>query len=447
MRVRGNTLIPTSIFGRFSILCAILRQLHLILQIRFFPLSSPELPLLQPDVFFVDQLSAGLPFLRLADPHARVFFYCHFPDLLLAHGRDRIWKRLYRAPFDALERLSMAFAHAIAVNSDFTKSIVARTWPSLARGRELRTVYPCVDITAVEEVGQEGRGRSAPKGEEEQPPWGGKPFLLSINRFERKKDVALAIRAFAGLPADRRRGARLVVAGGYDSRVPENVAYHRELEALAAELGLTSRTAGAMTTALAEVPASEGAGAGGDDDVDVLFLLSVPNKLKELLLRHARLLVYTPANEHFGIVPLEAMLRGVPVLAADTGGPVETVVDGRTGWLRDPGDAAAWTAVMERALHGLPEAERAAMARAAAQRVREGFGQDHMAERLDGVLDELVDAAPVPGAGGAEMWIGIAAVALATTVWGALAAVVMFWIFRFPGAATGDPGRVVWAER
>ena len=96
--------------------------------------------------------------------------------------------------------------------------------------------------------------------------------------------------------------------------------------------------------------------------------------------------------------------------------------------MRDPGDAAAWTAVMERALHGLPEAERAAMARAATQRVREGFGQDHMAERLDGVLDELVDAAPVPGAGGAEMWIGIAAVALATTVWGALAAGLMFWL-------------------
>ena len=137
------------------------------------------------------------------------------------------------------------------------------------------------------------------------------------------------------------------------------------------------------------------------------------------------------------------MLRGLPVLAADTGGPVETVVEGETGWLRDAGDAAAWTAVMERALHGLPAAERAAMARAAARRVRDGFGQDRMAERLDAVLDGLLDAAPAPGAGRAELWIGVAAVALATTLWGALAAAVLFWLF----GSAGDGGRVVWAER
>ncbi|KLU81704.1 mannosyltransferase, partial [Magnaporthiopsis poae ATCC 64411] len=60
VRVRGNTLVPPSILSRFSILCAILRQLHLILQISLF---SDELAQLRPDAFFVDQLSAGLPLL------------------------------------------------------------------------------------------------------------------------------------------------------------------------------------------------------------------------------------------------------------------------------------------------------------------------------------------------------------------------------------------------
>ena len=452
---------PPSILSRFSILCAILRQLHLILQIRFLPITSPELLLLQPDAFFVDQLSAGLPLLRLADPHARVFFYCHFPDLLLAQGRHRLWKRLYRVPFDALELWSMRLAHAIAVNSDFTRSIVARTWPSLVRDRELHTVYPCVDIDveergdAEEERGRKGQRRRGKKGTREgndkdnngdDAPWGGKPFLLSINRFERKKDVALAIRAFAGLPPDRRGGTRLVVAGGYDSRVAENVAYHRELEALAAELGLSSRTAGAMTTALFEMPADDGDGA---NEADVVFLLSVPGKLKELLLRHARLLVYTPANEHFGIVPLEAMLRGCPVLAADTGGPVETVVDGVTGWLRDPRDVPAWSAAMDRVLHALSAAERAEMGRAGARRVRAGFGQEKMAERLDAVLDDLLDRAPAPGsasspAAAAEIWSGVAFVALGTMLWGLFVAGAMFWFF---GAGVREAEKVVWAER
>src|SRR6187551_2897218 len=94
VRVRGNTFL-----SRFSIFCAILRQLHLILQISL----TRELAGLRPSAFFVDQLSAGLPLLWLLQPRVPVFFYCHFPDLLLVRGRARWWKRLYRLPFDALE--------------------------------------------------------------------------------------------------------------------------------------------------------------------------------------------------------------------------------------------------------------------------------------------------------------------------------------------------------
>ena len=50
--------------------------------------------------------------------------------------------------------------------------------------------------------------------------------------------------------------------------------------------------------------------------------------------------MYTPAREHFGYVPLEAMAAGRPVLAVDDGGPTETVVDGETGFLRPPSPAA-----------------------------------------------------------------------------------------------------------
>ncbi|KAI8955993.1 hypothetical protein F4801DRAFT_527608 [Xylaria longipes] len=363
VRVRGNTVIPPSILGRFSILCAILRQLHLILQIYF----TSELSGLNPDAFFVDQLSAGLPLLQYLYPRGRIFFYCHFPDLLLAQGRQKWWKRLYRVPFDFWEQWSMSFADAIAVNSNFTKGVVSRTWPALARQKELWTVYPCVDT------------KSKPRNPDDKPLWNGMKYVLSINRFERKKDIALAIKAFAGLSRQQRAGVRLAVAGGYDPRVAENVGYHNELVKLAESLGLKNMTVKTPQTAQA-VPR----------DVEVLFLQNVTNMLKEMLLSSARILVYTPANEHFGIVPLEAMLSGVPVLAADTGGPVETVVEGKTGWLRSPDKVDEWTAVMDKALHQLSAQDLAEMSKAGVERVKNGFGEAEMAQRLDSIFDKMV---------------------------------------------------------
>jgi alpha-1,3/alpha-1,6-mannosyltransferase len=125
------------------------------------------------------------------------------------------------------------------------------------------------------------------------------------------------------------------------------------------------------------------------DDVDVLFLLSVPNTLKDMLLKSAKLLVYTPSNEHFGIVPLEAMLAGVPVLAANTGGPLETVVDGKTGWLCPPDDVERWTSVMDTVLHKMSDQNIKNMGTAGLQRVKSEFSDVKMAERLDHIIDGM----------------------------------------------------------
>jgi alpha-1,3/alpha-1,6-mannosyltransferase len=365
VRVRGNTIIPATIFSRFSILCAILRQIHLILLISL----SSELSTLKPTVFFADQLSAGLPVLQALHPAVPTLFYCHFPDLLLAKGRKKWYKALYRLPFDAWEEWSMSFAASIAVNSAFTKSIVTAQWPSLASSRQLDIVYPCVDVS----------DKPAETAKDDNTlTWQDTNIILSINRFEGKKNIALAIRAFAGLPNHARRGVRLVLAGGYDPRVVENVVYHQDLLLLAEGLRLKTATTKNLVTAL-RVP----------DDVDVLFLLSVPSGLKDALLRSARLLVYTPANEHFGIVPLEAMLVGTPVLAANTGGPLETVVDGVTGWLRDPEKVEDWTGVMNSVLHKMTPGDLEKMGNAGRKRVRKEFSEESMAERLERLVGKM----------------------------------------------------------
>ncbi|KAL0262662.1 Alpha-1,3-mannosyltransferase-like protein [Diplodia seriata] len=393
VRVRGNSIVPPSIAGRFSILCAILRQVHLVLQIAFL---TPELRQLSPDVFFVDQLSASVPLLRLLSPVSRVLFYCHFPDKLLVQKGGAI-KRLYRLPFDWVESWSTGCSEVIVVNSNFTKGVFKQAFPGL-KHRDPGVVYPCVD-TAVSEKAEQIKS-------EEKPLWDNKKIFLSINRFERKKDVGLAIRAYAGLSAEERKGTRLVIAGGYDPRIHENSSTYSSLCALADSFQLKHATAKNVITAL-DVP----------DDIAVLFLLSIPGTLKTALLASARLLVYTPRHEHFGIVPLEAMLAGTPVLAANEGGPTETVVEGETGWLRDVAAVDDWTDVMRKVLDGgvgVGEDRLRRMGANGQARVHAEFSKAKMAERLQRYIDGIEDVDRPPVVTGAV--VGVLAGALGAAV-------------------------------
>jgi alpha-1,3/alpha-1,6-mannosyltransferase len=63
---------------------------------------------------------------------------------------------------------------------------------------------------------------------------------------------------------------------------------------------------------------------------------SLDDARREVLLAGCRAVIYTPQSEHLGLVPLEAMAAGRPVVATQSGGPLETVVDGSTGFLCAP---------------------------------------------------------------------------------------------------------------
>ncbi len=110
---------------------------------------------------------------------------------------------MYRIPFDFIEQWSMSFADSIAVNSGFTKGVVGKVWPDLVVEKDLQIVYPCVDIKA----------NKTEFIDDPVSAWHHKDILLSINRFERKKDVGLAIKAYAGLGKEGRKGTMLVLAG------------------------------------------------------------------------------------------------------------------------------------------------------------------------------------------------------------------------------------------
>lgn len=63
----------------------------------------------------------------------------------------------------------------------------------------------------------------------------------------------------------------------------------------------------------------------------VEFLGEVTDEEKTELMKHAKAFIFASVNEDFGIVPVEAMGHGTPVVAYKSGGVKETVIDGKTG--------------------------------------------------------------------------------------------------------------------
>jgi D-inositol-3-phosphate glycosyltransferase len=88
-----------------------------------------------------------------------------------------------------------------------------------------------------------------------------------------------------------------------------------------------------------------------------------------------------PWYEPFGMVPLEAMACGVPVVASAVGGHLDTVLDGRTGALVPPRDPASLAQRLRELL--ADPARLAAIGSAAAIRARSRYGWDRIAADVE----------------------------------------------------------------
>ncbi|ETW04998.1 hypothetical protein H310_04062 [Aphanomyces invadans] len=342
--------LPRTVFGRLYAFCAFLRMVYITLRL--------FLAQWETDVFFLDQVSLPIPLLR-AYFNRPVYFYGHYPDKLLCTDRSSMLKRLYRMPLDALEEATTRAADTMVVNSKYTASVFAGAFPSLD-ARHLSILYPPVDISTF------ARPASIPTTDKKdlhralQFP----ALFVSLNRFERKKNIALAVEALAWLESQVSAAVfatvHLVLAGGYDPLNAENVAHYDELAELVATKKLTDK---------------------------VTFLRSISDSTKHALLLTARAILYTPSFEHFGIVPVEAMASGTPVVAVNTGGPLESVAHDVTGFLCDQEPVAFGHAMQVLATDA---AKAKAMGEAGVRRAMDLFSIDVFASTLDQHMQRLV---------------------------------------------------------
>jgi glycosyltransferase involved in cell wall biosynthesis len=105
------------------------------------------------------------------------------------------------------------------------------------------------------------------------------------------------------------------------------------------------------------------------------------------LLRTAKLLVCVPWYEPFGIVALEAMACGLPVVAAAVGGLRETVVDGKTGVLVPPRDPVALAETATTLLQD--DARRLALGRAGRYRACQLYDWRRIGDSLVGLYLDI----------------------------------------------------------
>jgi D-inositol-3-phosphate glycosyltransferase len=188
-------------------------------------------------------------------------------------------------------------------------------------------------------------------GPAEPRPEGCRRLVVACRMVERK-GVGNAISALTGVP-----GAELHIAGGGEGCEDEL----RRLKALAVAEGVADR---------------------------VVFRGRVDRDAMPAFLRSADAVLCVPWYEPFGIVPLEAMACGVPVVCTAVGGQTDSVVHGVTGVHVPPRNPAALSAAL-RSLLADP-VRRATLGTAGAQRARERYGFDRIALATQDVYAGLV---------------------------------------------------------
>jgi glycosyltransferase involved in cell wall biosynthesis len=266
--------------------------------------------------------------------------------LTLGAGRPRILLTLENDPAEHYGRLARLALRGVASSADawlvVSESLRRSAAPVLRHARRVAVVEPGIDLDRFRAGAVPPEAVAALRG--------GAPLVIgSIGRLSRQKGYDLLIEATPALLAAH-PGARVLIAGDG----PERTALERRAR-----------------------------------ELDVSHAVRLPGYVPDPRAVYAALDIFVAPSRHegFGIVFLEAMAMGVPVIGTRVVGSRDAVQDGRTGLLAPAEDPAA---LAQHILALAADAAlRATLVAAAGSHVR-AYGSRHtMVERVQSLYTEL----------------------------------------------------------
>ncbi len=184
--------------------------------------------------------------------------------------------------------------------------------------------------------------------------------IVYVGRFDPRKGIETLVRAVAQSTLRDQADLKLIIGGG--SRPGQSDGIERaRIEGIVQELGMSDFT---------EFP-----GRIGDEVLPVYYAA-------------ADICVVPSHYEPFGLVAIEAMASGTPVIASDVGGLQFTVVPEETGLLVPPKDNAGFAQAIDRIL-GNPDWQKQ-LGQNARRRVEAKFSWDGVASQLSDLYTRLL---------------------------------------------------------
>ncbi|WP_274363840.1 glycosyltransferase family 4 protein [Paenibacillus thermotolerans] len=301
--------------------------------------ASREISRLRPDIIQIENRPLFIPGFKRRHPGCKVWLSLHSTTFL----SDKKFSK------EAL-RAAMSGADCIIVNSKFLKAYVAEKFPSAAM--KIRVNYLGVDskrfVSRWTSEGDKLRTKLLGSLGLE-----GRKILLFVGRLIEKKGVHHILKAMPAI-IERHPEVILLVVGSADYGDNSSTPYVRSLYAAAKKI-----------------------------KDHVRFVRYVPyDQIHQWYCMADLAVLPSFKNEAFGLVNVEAMASGVPVIATNAGGMKELIVDGETGFLIPPRSMHEHIAEKAILLLERPELIRQ-MGESSVQRVKERFLWEHTAKRME----------------------------------------------------------------